>query len=234
MDEITQKVKKKFGLSSTRECFPFPGMLLEFGVSLFTVSLWSFSPLEYVLLPRTKRHHGSCLAERLAPSVTGNRSAWGSEVPNEAGPARSLSAVPGPALLGAGVGGQGVKGHRSLYPGLAGAGAARTGHRPGFLAERPLPSHLATVRLFAPLGCIPEVVFSHNCTRRWTRHNCRDSSLRVRGTPPMEGRVRGSGPSGKAREVELVRGVVTQGAWPMLWPAGRGNTFVGFLKSKTA
>lgn len=167
--------------------------------------------MESILLPRAKRHHGSCLAERLAPSVTGNRNAWGTEVPNGAGPARSLSAVPEPASLGARVGGQGVKGHRPPYPGLAGAGAARTGHRPGFLAERLLPSHLAAVRLFAPLRSVPEVVFSHNCTRRRTRHNCRDSSLRMRGTPPMEERVRGSGPSGKAREAGLARGVVTRG-----------------------
>lgn len=97
------------------------------------------------------------------------------------------SAVPGPARLGTGVGGQGVKGHRPLYPGLAGVGAGRTRHRPGFLAGRLLPSHLAAVRLLAPLRCIPEVVFSHNCTRRRTRHICRDSSLRVRGTQQMKG-----------------------------------------------
>lgn len=171
------KSEKKVRLCSTRECFPNPGMRLEFGVNLFTVSLCILFSL------------GVC------PARSDQEAPW---VPNGAGPAEALTAVPGPASLGAGVGGQGVKGHRTRYPGLAGAGATRAGHRPGFLAERLLPSHLAAVRLFAPLRRIPEVVFSHNRTRRWTRHICRDSSLRVRGTQQTEERVRGSGPSGQA------------------------------------
>jgi hypothetical protein len=148
MNEITQKWKKKFGLSSTGECFPNPRMLLEFGVSLFTVSLWSTSPLESVLPPRAPW----LLLRRDQPQVSLGigmhgklRSLTGQDRPE------ALSAVPGPALLGSGVGGQGVKGHGSPYPGLAGAGAARTGHKPGFLAERLRPSHLAAVCLFAPL-----------------------------------------------------------------------------------
>lgn len=80
---------RKFGGSWARECFPSPRMLLEFGVSLFTVSLWSSPPLRVCPAPRARRHHGSCLAERSAPGVTGNRSAWETEVPNGAGLARS-------------------------------------------------------------------------------------------------------------------------------------------------
>lgn len=41
--------------------------------------------------PPARRHHGSYLAERSAPGVTVNRSAWKTEVSNGAGPARSPS-----------------------------------------------------------------------------------------------------------------------------------------------
>lgn len=85
--------------------------------------------------------------------------------------------------------GQGVRGqqagrdpsvHAPRYPFLGGAGAASTGQRSGFLAGRLPPSHLAAVRLFTPLRSIPEVVFCHNCTRRWARHSYREPSPRVR------------------------------------------------------
>lgn len=152
--------------------------------------------------------------------------------PAPLGPHRSLRGPPrrrpSPRALGPGGGGaRGGPGRRGRAAGGGGAGCARATRRgrsrpagdgnqesPSGAPGAPLPRpHLAAVRLVAPLGRAPEVIFVHDGARRGPRHPlprarpspahacARRAGERTRGPaapPPPPPRTRASARAGRA------------------------------------
>lgn len=131
------------------------------------------------------------------------------------------SAVPGPARLGAGVGGQGVKGHRPrtrVWPEQAPRGQAQTrlpGGTPTALSPGRRPPPRPTL-MHSRSSLLPQLYPAPD-----PPYLPRLLTARARDTSNRRARARFRS-SGKAREVGLV-GAWSHGGVALLWPAGRGN-----------